>query len=126
MFNWFKKKEGGGGGPDFSAIDSQAKAEALFKNGELSKLFLMPLEYGGEDFGMNVVYVPASAAEMKTSIDTNVIKPLLEQGKIKHYQAAPQYQGISFIPNAITVTASDPSSFSTVIRIWGDALHEDK
>ncbi len=126
MLNWFQSKESGSSGLDFSAIDSQAKAEVLFANGKLSKLFLMPLEFGGEDYGMNVVYVPIFAAEMKLSIDTNVIKPLVEQGKIKQYQAAPQYQGSSFIPNSIIVTASDPSSFSTVIRIWGNALHEDQ
>lgn len=126
MFKWFKKKDTVENGPDFTSIDSKEKAEALFQKGDLKKLFLMPLEYGGENFGLNVVYVPAFAADMKASIDNNVIKPLVEQGKIKHYQASPQYQGNSFIPCAIEVTASNPSSFSTVIRIWGEALQQAK
>ena len=36
-------------GPDFSAIDSRAKAVELFERGDLEKLFLMPLEFGGVD-----------------------------------------------------------------------------
>jgi hypothetical protein len=123
MFNWFKKKGIGGNGPDFSAIDSKAKAEDLFQKGELKKLFLMPLEFGGEDFGMNVVYVPEFAAEMKANIDSNIIKPLADQGKIKHYQALPQYQGNSFIPCAIKIVASEPGNFVNLIRIWGDGLN---
>ena len=49
MFGWFKKKAPPPVGPDFSAIDTPAKAEAWFRRGDLEKLFLMPLEYGGED-----------------------------------------------------------------------------
>jgi hypothetical protein len=49
MFGWFKRKSPQPNGPDFSAIDSQAKAEELFRRGDLEKLFLMPLEFGGQD-----------------------------------------------------------------------------
>ncbi len=38
-----KKKSPQPNGPDFSNIDSQAKAEELFRRGDLEKLFLMPL-----------------------------------------------------------------------------------
>ncbi|MCU1347145.1 MAG: hypothetical protein JWO56_175, partial [Acidobacteria bacterium] len=34
----------------------------------------------------------------------------------------PQYQGKSFIPVAIVITASDPGDFSSTIDIWGDGL----
>ena len=40
MFGWFKKKRSATAtGPDFSAVDSQAKAEELFRRGGLEKLF---------------------------------------------------------------------------------------
>ncbi|MDO8989747.1 MAG: hypothetical protein Q7U91_08940 [Sideroxyarcus sp.] len=125
MFEWFKKKAAKAdapNGPDFSSIDSRAKAEELFRRGDLAKLYLMPLEFGGADIGPNIVFVPPFAVEMKASIDFNIIKPLADEGKIKHYEAKPEYEGSSFIPSAIKVIASDPGDFSTVIGIWGKGL----
>jgi hypothetical protein len=37
MFKWFRGGGRPGSGPDFSAIDSKAKAEVLFERGELQK-----------------------------------------------------------------------------------------
>jgi hypothetical protein len=42
---WFWKKSPQPNGPDFPEIDSQAKAEELFRRGDLEKLYLMPLEF---------------------------------------------------------------------------------
>ena len=125
MFSWFKKAKSTSAGPDFSHVTSKEKAQELFQRGELKKLFLMPLEFGGADAEINVMYVPAFAVQMKARVDTNIIKPLIEQGKVKHYSATPEYQGISFIPCAIKIEASDPADFSTVINIWGNALNRD-
>src|SRR4030095_16924420 len=123
MFGFFKKKEKSPpAGPDFSQIDSQAKAEQLFQSGTLEKLFLMPLAFGGEDVPGNVLYVPLGATDIKCGIDTNIIGPLAEEGKISKYKAEPEYQGDSFIPIAIKITAWDPGQFTTTINIWGDAL----
>jgi hypothetical protein len=122
MFGWFKKKSPPPSGPDFSAIDSREKAEELFRRGELEKLFLMPLEFGGIDDPRNVVFVPVGIAAAKAGIDQNVIAPLVEEGRVSQYSATPEYQGRSFIPIAIRVTASDPGQFSSTIHIWGDAL----
>lgn len=109
-------------GPDFSMVDSRAKAEELFRRGELEKLFLMPLEFGGQDVPLNFLYVPVGVAAIKSGIDNNVIGPLAAEGKINHYKAVPEYQGKSFIPIAVTITASDPGHFTTTINIWGEAL----
>ena len=125
MLGWFKKKAPPTNGPDFSAIDSLARAEELFRRGELEKLFLMPLEFGGEDIPPNTVYVPVGVAAIKHGIDNNVIAPLVQEGKVTSYRAAPQYQGTSFIPNAIQIVASDPGEFRTTIKIWGEALSSD-
>lgn len=126
MFGWFKKKSTPPTGPDFSAIDSQAKAEELFRRGELEKLFLMPLEFGGQDIPLNTLYVPVGVADIKAGIDNNVIGPLAAEGKITKYTATPEYQGRSFIPIAIKIVASDPGAFSTSINIWGEALTRDR
>jgi hypothetical protein len=126
MFGWSKKKAPPPKGPDLSAIDSQAKAEELFRRGDLEKLFLMPLEFGGEDVPVNTLYVPVGMAGIKAGIDHNVIGPLAVEGKITKYTATPEYQGRSFIPIAIKIEASDPGEFSTTINIWGEALTRDK
>ena len=121
MHDWFKRKPQPQG-PDFSAIDSQAKAAALFERGDLEKLFLMPLEFGGTDSPLNTLYVPVGVAAIKAGIDNNVIGPLAAEGKITKYTASPEYQGESFIPIAIKIVASDPGEFTTTINIWGEAL----
>lgn len=109
-------------GPDFSHLDSQAKVEEAFRRGELEKLFLLPLEFGGEDNVNNVLYVPIGVADIKHGIDMNVIGPLVNEGKITQYQAEPEYQGDSFVPIALKITAWNPNDFTTTIAVWGDAL----
>ena len=126
MFGWFKKKSPPPEGPDFSAIDSRAKAQELFRRGDLERLFLMPLAFGGEDIPVNTLYVPVGVAAIKDGIDNNVIGPLAAEGKITKYTATPEYQGKSFVPIAIKIVASDPGEFSTTINIWGGALARDK
>jgi hypothetical protein len=124
MFGFFKKKKKGPPptGPDFSDVDSPAKAEALFRRGDLEKLLLMPEAFGGEDSPLNTLYVPVGVAGVKAGIDENVVRPLAADGKVRQYTAEPEYQGKSVIPIAVTITASDPGEFSTTINIWGDAL----
>src|SRR5262245_30974620 len=122
MFGWFKKKPPPSNGPDFSEIDSRDKAEKLCRRGELEKLFLMPLEFGGQDVPQNVLFVPIGVAGVKWGIDNNVIGPLVAEGKITQYTATPEYEGKSFIPIAIKIVASNPGNFSTTINIWGEAL----
>ena len=108
--------------PDFATVTSREAAEALLRQGLLERLFLLPVEFGGHDVPENIVYVPEGFVEIKRSLDHNIIKPLMDEGKIKTYQAIPEYQGDSFIPIAITISASGPARFSSRIDIWGDAL----
>ena len=121
MFGWSKKKPKPDG-PDFSRIDSREKAEELFHRGELEKLHLMPLEFGGQDHALNTLFVPIGTASIKSGIDNNIIRPLAADGKITNYKAIPEYQGRSVIPISIKIIASDPGEFTTTINIWGEAL----
>jgi hypothetical protein len=109
-------------GPDFSMIDSKAKAEALLQRGELERLFLVPSTFGGRDVPENVLLVPVGIVAIKAGIDADVIAPLVSAGKVSRYRAIPEYQGDSFIPAAIVITASDPEHFETTINVWGDRL----
>ena len=122
MFGFFKKKPPKPEGPDFSGIDSKAKAEELFRKGDFEKLYLFPLEMGGEEIDLNMLYVPIGVAGIKSGIDNNVIGPLAAEGKITQYKAEPEYQGNSFIPIAIKITAWNSGQFTTTINIWGEAL----
>jgi hypothetical protein len=126
MFGFFKKKTPDAKGPDFSNIDSRAKAEAMFRKGELEKLFLLPLQFGGQDIAENVLFVPAFVVAVKAGIDVNIIAPLVAEGKVTQYNAEPDYQGDSFIPISIKITAWDPGQFSSTINIWGAALTQEQ
>lgn len=122
MLKWFKKKSEIQEGPDFSSIDSSQKVQELFSRGELEKLLLLPVEFGGEEIPQNTVYVPLGIAEIKLGMDNNIIGPLVSQGNITRYKATPEYQGRSFVPIAIHIHASDPGNFKSTVEIWGDAL----
>jgi hypothetical protein len=122
MLNSNSEKSAIPNGPNFSGVDSQAKAEARLQAGELEKLLLLPAQFGGRDDPHNVVCVPRGFVAVKANIDSDVIKPLVAQRKVTSYQATPEYQGTSFVPIAIKIVASNPGSFTTTINIWGKAL----
>ena len=113
-------------GPDFSGVDSLARAAAMYRKGQLEKLFLLPPEFGGQDVPQNVLYVPLGVADVKAGVDNNIIRPLVERGRVTRYVAEPEYQGASVVPVAIKITASDPGRFISTIKIWGDALARDE
>src|SRR5262249_6042859 len=107
MLSWFKKPAIFPG-PDYSRVDSKAKAEELVGHGELAKMQLLPAVFGGTDDPRNVVYVPEFVIEIKRGTDENTIGPLAAQGKVRRYVATPKYQGRSIVPCALELHASDP------------------
>ena len=124
MLKWFNRDKGGG--PDFSAVDSQEKVEELHRQGVLHKLLLLPAEFGGAEIPQNVVFVPEWVVEEKAHIDLGIIGPLIEEGTVRQYFAAPEYEGKSFIPSSVRIVASDPGQFEASIAIWGKALRENE
>jgi hypothetical protein len=120
----WRRRGGDGPGPDFSHVDSLEKAEQLATRGELARLHLFPLEFGGADDARNLVYVPPFVVDLKHGIDTNIVRPLIEEGQVSSYEATPQYEGASFVPCAIEIRASDPQDFQTSLKIWGEALRD--
>ena len=126
---WFGKKtrdtgDGGGPGPDFSAVDSREKVQALVDRGELVPMLLLPEAFGGEAIPPNILHVPPFAADLKASTDANVIAPLAASGKLSRYKVEPEYEGNSFVPIAVRLIAWDPGSFNFTVAIWGKALEQ--
>lgn len=113
-----------GPSPDFSGIDSREKAEALHVSGGLQKMLLFPERFGGKDIPENVVFVPPWVAQVKARIDETVIVPLLSGGMVERYEVQPEYQGKSFVPVALRITASEPGQFQERIAIWGEGPEE--
>jgi hypothetical protein len=106
--------------PDFSAVDSNEKVQTLFIEGKLEKLHLFPLDYGGKDIPLNVVFVPPGIGQIKSQIDASVGK-LVAEGLVSNYEAKPEYKGSSFIPSKIKVTTSHPEKsgeFNYSIDVW--------
>lgn len=108
--------------PDYSNIDAEDKAIEKYRCGEFEKLFLFPIEFGGQDIPQNVVFVPVGFAKIKSNIEHNIIVPLVRDGMITKYVVTPVYQGRSFVPIAIDIDASEPGEFKTRINIWGEGL----
>ncbi|WP_040951448.1 hypothetical protein [Gorillibacterium massiliense] len=116
MFNWFRKNDKSKS-PDFSTIESIDSAIGQYKNGNLAKMYLFPLEFGGVDDASNVLYAPHFAVDMKQSFDRIVMK-LLEDGfKIK-YSGTPNYKGNSFVPSSLVLKVSGDRTFEEIINIW--------
>lgn len=121
--NWFKKKSNSNSdnnnqkGSDYSNIDSNDKAMELFENGELAKIYLMPLEFGGAESPMNSLFVPEFVKTFKQSFDST-IHDLLMQDKKLHYSANPEYKGKSFIPSKLVINVSGDADFNETINIW--------
>ena len=120
-FNWFNKKKKEDSkdnyAPDFSDIDCQEKAIDLYDQKTLVKLYLMPLEFGGEDGPVNMVYTLEHVLAFKQSFDT-IIENLLIEGKDLKYNVNLKYKGNSFIPSIITITVSGDVDFKETIHVW--------
>ncbi|MBU9766527.1 hypothetical protein FR943_22125 [Mycobacterium sp. TNTM28] len=108
-------------------VDSAEKAEQLCAQGQLERVLLTPAEFGGPDHPQNVVYCPLGSTESKAGVDLNIIAPLIQEGRVQAYAAMPKYEGNSFVPIALEITAWHPESpdagvFAATLAMWGSAL----
>ena len=105
---------------DFSAVDSLEKAQALYNEGKLERLYLFPLEFGGQEIPQNILYVPPGIAAIKKQID-GAVANMVKEGLVASYVAEPEYKGDSFIPSKIKIKTSHPQKPGGVdrtINIW--------
>ncbi|WP_103070399.1 hypothetical protein [Aquimarina sediminis] len=121
MFGWLKKSKSSTsanrGKLDFSTIDSNEKAIELYEKGELVKMYLMPIVFGGQDNSLNTLYAPKFALGLKERFDKKIEKELMN-GKRLSYSGTPKYKGKSFIPSKLVITVSGDSDFRKTIAIW--------
>jgi hypothetical protein len=105
---------------DFSDVDSLQKAEELFRAGQLERLYVFPLELGGQPIPQNILYVPRGVVAIKAQLDGTIAK-MIADGNISSYRAEPEYKGKSFIPSKIKIVASHhekSGAFNPTIQIW--------
>src|SRR5215467_15449466 len=94
-------------GRDYSHIDSLDKALALYREGKLERLYMLPLEFGGQDVPQNVLYVPLGIVAIKKQLDETIAN-LVRERAVAGYNVQPEYKGASFIPSKIKIVTSHP------------------
>ncbi len=118
-FFWKSKKKEENTKLDFAQIDSNEKAMELAQRKILAPLYLMPLQFGGEESPLNRIFVPPVVVEIKDRCD-KIIEGLLIEEKVNQYSCTPEYKGDSFIPSAIIIAATmdDQPVFTQTVTIW--------
>ena len=93
---------------NFSSIASLEDAQDACQSGILTKMLLLPIEFGGEDIPENLVYVPPGVSKrMKESVD--FLMDSVRSG-LSEIEVRPEYRGLSFVPIKIRLTARCPGS----------------
>lgn len=116
LLNFFKKDTNK---LDFADIDSNEKAQELYKKKIVEPLYLMPLRFNGQPALQNTLYVPAVVVTLKNKCD-DIVEDLLKQEKVNGYECKPEYRGNSFIPCCLTVIAKKNGQevFVENIKVW--------
>jgi len=107
-------------GPDFTDVDSKQKLMFLVEQGKLERVYLFPLELGGQDAEVNAVYLPIGFREMKNKIDGTILR-MAQDGLVRDLKVQPEYKGKSFVPSRIIIKASHPEKpgrLDTTIEVW--------
>lgn len=107
-------------GPDFTDVDSKQKLMALVEQGKLERVHLFPLEVGGQDSELNVVYLPIGFRDAKKKVDGTILR-MAQDGLISDLKVHPEYKGKSFVPSRIVIKASHPEKpgrFDATIEVW--------
>jgi hypothetical protein len=102
---------------DYTNIDSKEKAIQLYQEKSLEKIYLMALDFGGDDSEVNIVYVPLTAKEQKERFDEKLVTWLMA-GKELGLKVEPQYKGKSFIPSKLIMKVTGEENLTEVIEIW--------
>lgn len=107
-------------GPDFTDVDSKQKLMSLVEQGKLERVYLFPLEVGGQETELNAVYLPIGFRDVKKKIDGTILR-LAQDGLISDLKVHPEYKGRSFVPSRIIIKAGHPEKpgrLDTTIEVW--------
>lgn len=104
---------------DFSHVTSRAKAQALARRGDLTKILYFPKRFGGENVKENTGYVPPGT-QMALDFAHDRISGLIDLKSIDRMVVEPQYRGKSVVPSAIVYICSGEgeATITMTINIW--------
>ncbi|MDR0195869.1 MAG: hypothetical protein LBI73_12170 [Myroides sp.] len=120
LFNFFKKSKiliDTSKPCNYADICSYDEAEQYYQAGQLGKLYLIGLTFGGDDSPVNTLYAPQDAVVQKEAIDHHIESQLREGLKLQ-YRAFPEYKENSFIPSRILIEIDGDKTYSEEIEIW--------
>jgi hypothetical protein len=108
--------------PDFSTVDSIAKAEALVRRHRLVPVLFYPKEFGGADDPQNRGYLPPWAAETRARLVATMTR-MAEAGDVNRFAVDLGYSGDSIVPTRLTMRAWHSSRkkrglFEPTIDVW--------
>ncbi len=109
-----------GPAPDFSEVRSRDSALALVAAGQLHRIALFPLEFGGADFDANAVYVPPETVQLRNEMIASV-QAAGQAGTVNALKVDVRYKGDSFVPSALLFVAThsdQQTGFDQAIEIW--------
>ncbi|NVJ51511.1 MAG: suppressor of fused domain protein [Gammaproteobacteria bacterium] len=104
-------------GVDLANVNSREAAVDLYEQGLLRKAHLFPTDFGGEDVEANTIYLPKSAFIEKYQFEQKVLQ-YAQQGLINNYTAQPIYQGDSFVPAKLQLSATGQENISLEIHVF--------
>lgn len=104
---------------DFSHVTSRAKAQALARRGELTKILYFPRRFGGENIPENTGYVPPGT-QVALDFAYDRISGLIDLKSINRMVVEPKYRGRSVVPTAIVYICSGEGerTITMTINIW--------
>jgi len=103
----------------FEAIKSRPLAEDAVRQGHLSKVLLLPAEFGGTEVLENITYVPVFIKHIKDKTTAELLM-LAKSGSI-NVSIVPEYRGASFVPTKLLLSAwrdGHPVAYKQEINIW--------
>ena len=102
---------------NFEEVDSLERAQELYKQGALERIYCVPLDFGGSEGPENILYVPKNVKDQKIRHNEKLIE-LVESGKNLNYHLSPIYKGKSFIPAQIDIKVTGDGDYSLLIEVW--------
>jgi hypothetical protein len=77
----------------------------LMSRGAVREVLLLPAELGGIREPRNITYLPPDAMAEKLAFDAKVHQAIAAGDKV-NYEAVPQYEGNSFVPATLRLSAT--------------------
>jgi hypothetical protein len=109
-----------GNGPQFPHVTSTEVANAEVAKGNLVRVYLFPLELGGQDVPVNVTYIPAGMEDMWHKI-IGTIEKFGADDLIDKLRVEPEYNGASVVPCRIKFIATHSTKkggFEPTLEMW--------